>query len=53
MRERVLKVVRASNRDQKWFIQKRPIWLCDGGADIPGFSAGDPRDDSIWAVFVY
>jgi GNAT superfamily N-acetyltransferase len=36
-----------------WFVDNGPIWLWeeDDGA-VAGFSAGDPRDGWVWALFV-
>lgn len=39
--------------DASWFIDNGQIWIwqeLDG--TVAGFSAGDPRDGSVWALFV-
>lgn len=43
---------RVTMEDYRWFIDNPGIfvWLEDG--EIAGFSAADPRDGSIWALFV-
>ena len=38
--------------DYLWFVGKRLIWVAEAGGEIAGFSAGDPRDGTIWALFV-
>jgi ribosomal protein S18 acetylase RimI-like enzyme len=38
--------------DYDWFIAERRLWLSALGAQIAGFSASDPRDGTIWALFV-
>ncbi len=35
-----------------WFIENGPIWVWEQDKVVLGFSAGDPRDGSIWALFV-
>jgi GNAT superfamily N-acetyltransferase len=39
--------------DYKWFIDHAAIHVWENGECIQGFSAGDPRDGSIWALFVH
>ncbi|MES0883372.1 GNAT family N-acetyltransferase [Roseibium sp. SCP14] len=39
-------------RDYAWFIKNTSIWLCELSGTVTGFSAADPRDGSIWALFV-
>jgi GNAT superfamily N-acetyltransferase len=35
------------------FIDKAEMWVwADPAGEVQGFSAGDPRDGSIWALFV-
>jgi GNAT superfamily N-acetyltransferase len=35
------------------FIDRAEMWVCtDAAGEVQGFSAGDPRDGSIWALFV-
>ncbi|MGG5888174.1 GNAT family N-acetyltransferase [Falsiroseomonas sp. HC035] len=53
MRENILTPGRVSDRDYAWFVAHGPVWVWDDGAAILGFSAGDPRDGSIWALFVH
>jgi ribosomal protein S18 acetylase RimI-like enzyme len=43
---------RVTNADVLWQIAHSPIHLWDDGGVIKGFSAGDPRDGSIFALFV-
>lgn len=38
--------------DYRWFIKHAPLWLWEDNGIIKGFSAGDPRDSTIWAQFV-
>lgn len=38
--------------DVAWFTDNPGIWVWDEGGRILGFSAGDPRDGTIWALFV-
>jgi GNAT superfamily N-acetyltransferase len=38
--------------DIQWFIDNGPIWTWVEARLIRGFSAGDPRDGTIWALFV-
>jgi GNAT superfamily N-acetyltransferase len=38
--------------DYLWFIDNSAIWVWEDSGQILGFSAGDPRDGSIWALFV-
>jgi ribosomal protein S18 acetylase RimI-like enzyme len=39
--------------DYKWFIDHAAIHVWEKDECIQGFSAGDPRDGSIWALFVH
>jgi GNAT superfamily N-acetyltransferase len=43
---------RATAADVLWQIAHSPIHLWDERGSIKGFSAGDPRDGSIFALFV-
>lgn len=43
---------RVTAADCAWFIDHSDIWAWDEGGTIRGFSAADPRDGSIWALFV-
>jgi len=38
--------------DYRWFIQHGPLWVYERDNQILGFTAGDPRDGSVWALFV-
>jgi ribosomal protein S18 acetylase RimI-like enzyme len=53
VRENLLSPGRVSDQDYAWFVEHGPVWVWDGGAAILGFSAGDPRHGSIWALFVH
>lgn len=35
-----------------WFVAAGLVWLAEIGGQVAGFAAGDPRDGSIWALFV-
>jgi GNAT superfamily N-acetyltransferase len=35
-----------------WFTEHPGIWVWDADGLIKGFSAADPRDGTIWALFV-
>lgn len=52
VRENILNPARVSDADIDWFVRNGPVWVWDEDADIRGFSAGDPRDGSLWALFV-
>lgn len=52
VRENVFNPARVSDDDYAWFVQNGPVWAWADGPDLRGFSAGDPRDGSIWALFV-
>ena len=41
-----------TDEDVAWFTDNPGIWVWDEGGRILGFSAGDPRDGTIWALFV-
>lgn len=43
---------RVTLADYEWFIDHGPLHVWEGAAGIQGLSAGDPRDGSIWALFV-
>jgi GNAT superfamily N-acetyltransferase len=53
VRENILGPGRVSDADIDWFVENGPIWVQEDGDEIQGFSAGDPRDGSIWALFVH
>ena len=38
--------------DYDWFGSRNLLWLADVDGHIAGFAAGDPRDGTIWALFV-
>ena len=38
--------------DVIWFLDNAAIWLLECDGVIRGFAAGDPRDASVWALFV-
>jgi GNAT superfamily N-acetyltransferase len=43
---------RVSPADVVWFVENAPVWVWEEDGAIRGFSAGDPRNGSIWALFV-
>jgi GNAT superfamily N-acetyltransferase len=43
---------RVTPADVAWFIEHPGIWVWDDGGRIVGFAAADPRDATIWALFV-
>jgi GNAT superfamily N-acetyltransferase len=43
---------RVTAADVRWHIAHSPIHVWDDSGVIKGFSAGDPRDGSIFALFV-
>jgi len=43
---------RATAADYAWFVAKSEIWVWTVNDVIEGFAAADPRDGSIWALFV-
>src|SRR5262245_55210236 len=38
--------------DCLWFIANSTIWVIDCDGAVRGLAAGDPRDGSVWALFV-
>ena len=38
--------------DYDWFVAENRIWLGEIDGRVAGFAAGDPRDGTIWALFV-
>jgi GNAT superfamily N-acetyltransferase len=52
VRENILNPDRVSDRDYEWFVANGPVWVWADGGGIVGFSAGDPRNGSLWALFV-
>jgi ribosomal protein S18 acetylase RimI-like enzyme len=38
--------------DYGWFVSGRLVWVAELAGRIAGFSAGDLRDGTIWALFV-
>jgi GNAT superfamily N-acetyltransferase len=44
---------RVTPADIAWFLDNGPIWVWqEADGTVSGFSAGDPRDGWIWALFV-
>jgi len=43
---------RVTSADIAWFLDHGPIWVWEEHGIVAGFSAGDPRDGRIWALFV-
>jgi GNAT superfamily N-acetyltransferase len=43
---------KVTEADYRWFIQNGPLWVWDDEGIIKGLAAGDPRDGTIWALFV-
>jgi GNAT superfamily N-acetyltransferase len=44
---------RVTEADARWFIENGALWVCqEANGLITGFSGGDVRDGSIWALFV-
>jgi len=44
---------RVTERDAAWFVDNAFLWVWEeADAGITGFSGSDPRDGSIWALFV-
>jgi len=43
---------RVTIEDYRWFIANPGIFVWKEGGRIVGFSAADPRDGSIWALFM-
>ena len=35
-----------------WFVTNSEVWVADVNGHIAGFSAADPRDGSIFALFI-
>jgi len=52
VRENSFNPARVSPADVVWFVENAPIWVWEEEGAIRGFSAGDPRNGSIWALFV-
>jgi ribosomal protein S18 acetylase RimI-like enzyme len=52
VRENRLDPARVSDGDYVWFVRNGPVWVWEEESGIVGFSAGDKRDGSIWALFV-
>jgi GNAT superfamily N-acetyltransferase len=38
--------------DVTWFLDNAAIWVLELEGVVRGFAAGDPRDASVWALFV-
>lgn len=43
---------RVTAADCAWFVDRSDVWVWEEDGTIRGFSAADPRDGSIWALFV-
>ena len=43
---------RVTHADAVWFVEAGALFVWEEAGQIGGFSAGDPRDGSIWALFV-
>lgn len=43
---------RVSLDDYRWFIENPGVFVWEDDGCIVGFSAADPRDGSIWALFL-
>src|SRR5258707_2888504 len=41
-----------TDEDYAWFEEHPGIWVWEEGGQILGFSTGDTRDGTIWALFV-
>ena len=41
-----------TREDYDWFVSRNLVWLAEVDGQIAGFAAGDPRDGTIWALFV-
>ena len=53
VRENILSdPTRVTVEDYRWFINNAPVWVWDDSDIVKGFAAGDPRDGTIWALFV-
>ncbi len=53
VRENILSdPTKVTESDYRWFIENGPLWLWDDEDTIKGFAAGDPRDGTIWALFI-
>lgn len=36
----------------RWFVDNACLWVAEADGVVVGFSASDPRDGSIWALFM-
>jgi GNAT superfamily N-acetyltransferase len=53
VRENILSdPARVTAADIAWFLANGPIWVWEADGIVAGFSAGDPRDGWVWALFV-
>lgn len=43
---------RVTTADISWFAEHGPIHVWQSANGVQGFAAGDPRDGSIWALFI-
>ncbi|BBK33209.1 L-amino acid N-acyltransferase YncA [Stella humosa] len=49
---RLIDPTRVTAADCAWFIDHSDVWVWVEDGTIRGFSAADPRDATIWALFV-
>jgi len=49
---RLLDPARVTDADYQWFNDNPGIWVWEEDGRILGFSAADPRDGTIWALFI-
>ncbi|UIJ79122.1 GNAT family N-acetyltransferase [Rhizobium leguminosarum] len=45
-------VSKVTDNDYEWFVKNPGVAVWEDNGVIVGFSAADPRDGSIWALFV-
>jgi GNAT superfamily N-acetyltransferase len=54
VRENILSdPTRVTMDDYLWFIAHSTIWVWEDAGEIQGLAAADPRDGTIWALFVH
>jgi GNAT superfamily N-acetyltransferase len=41
-----------TREDYDWFVSRGLVWVAAFEGRVAGFSAGDPRDGTIWALFL-
>lgn len=49
---RLLDPLSVTHADIVWFVNHGPIHVWQEADSVQGFAAGDPRDGSVWALFV-